>query len=67
MQDLESCPEGVGASASMSGNDGELGAKADLITNELLELILADYKDDNEFNLNAAQEQHHRKQIPGGS
>jgi len=55
--DLESCPEGVGQSASMSGNDADLMARADLITNELLELLIEDYKADGDFNLNASREQ----------
>ena len=58
MADLESCPDGVGQSHSMSGNDGaDLGAKADKITEELLELLIEDYKLNSEFNLNATNDQ----------
>ena len=53
MGDLESCPEGVGQSASLSGNDGDLQLKAELITEELLQLILKDYKEDAGFDVNA--------------
>ena len=41
----------------MSAGDQDIFAKADVITDELLELILKDYKEDNEFNLNATHEQ----------
>ena len=41
----------------MSANDQDIFAKADLITDELLELILNEYKQDDEFNLNATHEQ----------
>ena len=55
MADLESCPEGVGQSQSLSGNDQDnLLAHADAITDELLALILEDYKEDGEFDINAA-------------
>lgn len=57
MNDLESCPEGVGQSGSMSNNEHDIMAKADLLTEELFELILNDYKEDDEFNLNATHEQ----------
>ena len=58
MADLESCPDNVGQSQSMSGNDQDmLMAQADAITDELLNLILEDYKADEEFDTNATQEQ----------
>ena len=45
----------MGQSASQSA-EGDLLAKADLITDELLELILEDYKEASDFNLNTAQD-----------
>ena len=57
MADLESCPEGVGASASMSGPEADLGAQADLITDELMSLLLEGYKQEDDFDLNATNEQ----------
>ena len=58
MQDLESCPDGVGQSGSMSANDQDIFAKADQYTEELLELILQNYQEDeNEFKLDATNEQ----------
>jgi len=41
MADLESCPDGVGNSHSMSE---DINMKADMITEELLELLIEDYK-----------------------
>ena len=41
MEDLESCPDGVGQSASMSE---DVNLRAEAITEELLQLILDDYK-----------------------
>jgi len=41
--DLESCPDAIGQSGSMSANDQEMLNKADAITEELLELILKNY------------------------
>ena len=53
--DLESCPEGGGQSGSQSA-EVDLLAKADLITDELLELILEDYKEAGDYDLNTAQD-----------
>ena len=56
--DLESCPEGIGQSGSMSANDQDIFAKADVLTDELLELILKNYKEDeNDFDLDATNDQ----------
>lgn len=48
LDDLDSCPDGVGA--SMSGND-DINAKADKITEELMELLMMNYKNDEEILL----------------
>ena len=59
MQDLESCPEGIGQSGSMSANEQDIFAKADVLTDELLELILKNYKEGDEnddFDLDATND-----------
>ena len=56
-EDLESCPDGVGQSGSAGHEQEDILAQADAITDELLHLLLEDYKEDGEFNLNAAQDQ----------
>lgn len=52
MADLESCPEGVGQSASQSSPE-DLNAKADAIADELFALLVEEYKDASDFDLNA--------------
>lgn len=47
----------VGNSASMSGPEADLGAQADLITDELMHLLIDNYKNEDDFDLNAANEQ----------
>lgn len=55
--DLESCPDAIGQSGSMSANDQDMLNKADAITEELLELILKNYQEEEEYNTNACNEQ----------
>lgn len=40
----------------MSGNDHDILLEADAITEELLELLINDYKEHDGFNLNAQHE-----------
>ena len=41
----------------MSGPEADLGAQADLITDELMNLLIDNYKNEDDFDLNAANEQ----------
>ena len=48
LDDLDSCPDGVGV--SVSGTD-DMNAKADKITEELMEILLMNYKNDEKILL----------------
>lgn len=56
LTDLNSCPEEISKSASKSAGEDIL-QKADLITDELLKIILEDYKEDTGFDVNATRDQ----------
>jgi len=65
MADLESCPDGVGNSGSMSGDD--INIRADMITDELLNLLLEDYKQNEDYNLDMHEqpdEEEYRDKFP---
>ena len=55
LADLDSCPEEVSKSASKSAGD-EILSKADNITDELINIILEQYTEEQTFDLNAREQ-----------